>query len=95
MNCNSSEEKYGFITDYFPCKGLVKKKKMGSNCILFNHFGIPSESSVWYLFPAQCHTRPFCMQQCNHLPHAVAVSPSRKQVSLIDRDYCLDGGNTI
>lgn len=44
MNCNSPEEKYGFIMNYFPCKGLVKEK-LGSNSLLFNHFGIPSESS--------------------------------------------------
>lgn len=44
MNCNSPEEKYLFIMDYFHCKGLVKEK-MGSNCTLFNHFGTTSESS--------------------------------------------------
>lgn len=44
MNCNSPDEKHGFIMDYFPWKGL-DKGKMGSNCILFNNFGILSESS--------------------------------------------------
>lgn len=40
MNCNCLEEKYLFIMYHFPCKGLVIAK-MGSNCILFNHPGIP------------------------------------------------------